>query len=95
MPKSASGSIGLALLDRQRAAGLVSGAFAEIVVLRCKKLGFGGSGDTRIVAVGIGQRRCGQFLGLALSSLAPRLEVLGRFGALGRPSLERLGAKRG
>ena len=42
--RSAPGSLGLALLGRRRAARLVSGAFAEIVVLRCKKLGLGGSG---------------------------------------------------
>ena len=65
--RSAPGSLGLALLGRRRATGLVSGAFAEIVVLRCKKLGFGGSGHPRTVARGTKQCRCRQFWVLASS----------------------------
>ena len=65
--RSAPGSLGLALLGRQRAAELVSGAFAEIDVFPCKFNGFGGFGPPRIVAGGTGQRRCRQFWGLASS----------------------------
>ena len=65
--RSAPGGLGLALLGRRRAAGLVFGGFAEVVVLRSKKLGFGGSGHARIVVRGTGQCRCRQFWGLASS----------------------------
>ena len=65
--RRAPDSLGLALLGRQRAAGLVSGAFAEIDVFLCKFNGFGGFGPPRIVAGGTGQRRCRQFWGLASS----------------------------
>ena len=64
---SAPRSLALALLRRQRAAGLVSGAFAKTYVFRCKFNDFGGFGHPRIVAVGTGQRRRRQFWDLASS----------------------------
>ena len=79
--KSAPGSLGLALLGRRRAAGLVSGAFAEIVVLRRKKLGFGGSGHLNWHKLG---RRLSNFVQLcmkfeqSLRSLDPNSIVCGR-----------------
>ena len=82
--RRAPDSLGLALLGRQRAAGLVSGAFAEIDVFLCKFNGFGGFGPPRIVAVGIGQRRRRQFWDLASSVLDLWLPGLGSWGALGQ-----------
>ena len=81
--RSAPGSLGLALLGRQRAAELVSGAFAEIDVFLCKFNGFGGFGPPRIVAGGTGQRRCRQFWGLASSLWGLWLAGSGSWGALG------------
>ena len=81
--RSAPGSLGLALLGRQRAAGLVSGAFAEINVFLCKFNDFEGFGPPRIVDGGTGQRRCRQFWGLASS-----LWGLWRFGCESWGALE-------
>ena len=81
--RSAPDSLGLALLGRRRATGLVSGAFAEIDVLRCKFNGFGGFGPPRIVAGGTGQRRWGQLWGLASSLWGLWLAGSGSWGALG------------
>ena len=65
--RSAPGSLALAVLGHRRATGFVSGAFAEIVVLQSKKLGFGDLGGLRIIAGGTGQCRCRPFWGLASS----------------------------
>ena len=81
--RSAPGSLGLALLGRQRAAGLVSCAFAEIDVFLCKFNGFGGFGPPRIVTGGTGQRRCRQFWGLASSLWGLWLARLWSWRALG------------
>ena len=81
--RSAPGSLGLALLGRQRAAGLVSDAFAEIDVFLCKFNGFGGFGHSRIVAGGTGQRRFRQSRGLASSLWGLWLTGPGSWGALG------------
>ena len=81
--RSAPGSLGLAVLGRQRAAGLVSDAFAEIDVFLCKFNGFGGFGPPRIVAGGTGQRRCRQFWGLASSLWGLWLAGLWSWRALG------------
>ena len=80
---SAPRSLALALLRRQRAAGLVSGAFAKTYVFLCKFNDFGGFGHPRIVAGGTGQRRCRQFWGLASSLWGLWLAGSGSWGALG------------
>ena len=81
--RSAPDSLGLALLGRRRAPGLVSGAFAEIDVFLCKFNGFGGFGPPRIVAGGTGQRGCRQFWGLASSLWGLWRFGSGSWGALG------------
>ena len=80
---SAPRSLALALLRRQRAAGLVSGAFAKTCVFRCKFNDFGGFGHPRIVAGGTGQRRRRQFRGLASSVWGLWRFGSGSWGALG------------
>ena len=81
--RSAPDSLGLALLGRRKATGLVSDAFAEIDVFLRKFNGFGRFGPPRIVAGGTGQRRHRQFWGLASSVWGLWRFGSGSWGALG------------